>query len=59
MMGIHESMNPLLINVYENEFELIVVETKIGRKEMRFMTGYWPQEDWIDDLKAPFFCSFR
>ena len=54
MMGIHESINPLLINLYENEFELIVVETKIGRREIRFMTGYGPQEDWSDDLKAPF-----
>ena len=57
MMGIHESMNPLLVSVYEEEFELIVVETKVENKEIRFITGYGPQEDWPDDLKAPFFVA--
>ena len=57
MMGIHESMKPVLINVYDNEFELILVETKVGQKGIRFITGYGPQEDWADDLKAPFFIA--
>ena len=59
MMGFHESMNPVLISLCENEFELIVVETKIGRKEIRFITGYGPQEDWSDELKAPFFVALN
>ena len=53
-MGVHERLDPVLINLYENEFELIVVETKIGKKSIRFITGYGPQEDVAADLKAPF-----
>ena len=55
MMGLHESMNPVLISLYEHEFELIVVQTKVGHKEIRFITGYGPQEDWSDNIKAQFF----
>ena len=33
-----------------------MVKTKLKRKEKRFITGYGPQEDWSDELKAPFFC---
>ena len=54
MMGIHESMNPALINMYEDDCELIVVQTKVGQKDIRFITGYGPQEDWSDNLKALF-----
>ena len=54
IMGVHERLDPVLINLYENEFELIVVETKIGKKNIRFITGYGPQEDISADLKAPF-----
>ena len=57
LLGVHESMNPLLVSLYEVEFELIVVETKVGNKEIRFIMGYGPQEDWSDDLKAPFFVA--
>jgi hypothetical protein len=57
MMGIHESMNPVLISAYEDEFELIVVQTKVWKKEIRFITGYGPQEDWTDDKKAPFYIA--
>ena len=56
-MGVHESVKPVLINVYENEFELIVVETTVGKKSIRFITGYGPQEDWADDMKSPFFIA--
>ena len=59
MIGLHESLNPVLISLYENDFELIVVETKIGKKQIRFITGYGPQEDWSDDLKAPFFVALN
>ena len=57
MMGIHESMNPVLINLYDDDCELIVVQTKVGQKDIRFITGYGPQEDWSDNLKAQFFCG--
>ena len=57
MLGVHQSLNPVLINLYENEFELIVVEANCGRNEIRFITGYGPQEDVADDKKAPFFVA--
>ena len=57
MIGIHESLNPILINVYEDEFELIVVETKIGQKHVRFITGYGPQETWEESEKLLFFVA--
>ena len=57
LMGVHKRLNPVLISVYENDFELIVVETNIANKTIRFITGYGPQEDVPDDVKAPFFIS--
>ena len=59
MMGLHESLNTVLVSLYENDFELIVVETKIGKNLIRFVTGYGPQEDWSDELKAPFFVALN
>ena len=35
MMGIHKSMNPMLISCYESDFELIIVETKKGKTKIR------------------------
>ena len=32
MIGIHESLNQILISSYDDDFELIVVETRIGPK---------------------------
>ena len=59
MLGVSKDLNPVLVSLYENDCELIVVETKIGRREIRFITGYGPQEDWSDDLKAPFFVALN
>ena len=36
----------MLIEEYSDEFELIVVQVKIGEKEVRLMVGYGPQENW-------------
>ena len=57
LMGVHESLEPLLISCYEDQFELLVVETKIGQEEVRFITGYGPQESWEEGLKIPFFVA--
>ena len=54
MLGVHESLNPHLIALYEEDFELIVVETKVGNKEIRFITGYGSQETWDETEKLPF-----
>ena len=54
ILGIHESLNPHLIVVYEEDFELIIVETKVENKDIRFITGYVPQESWDESEKLPF-----
>ena len=43
-MGIHENLKPLLISTYEDEFELLVVETKVGNQEIRFLQGMAPRK---------------
>ena len=53
-MGVHERQNTVLISLYENNFELNVVETKIVHKIFRLITGYGPQENVPADVKAPF-----
>ena len=40
-----QSKSPLLIEEYSSEFELLVVEVKMGNKEVRLMSGYGPQEN--------------
>ena len=57
MIGVHGSLNPILISSYEEEFELLVVETKIGNQVIRFITGYGPQENWDEMQKLPFFIA--
>ena len=54
-IGAHKSLEPVLIEEYSEEFELIVVEIKMGGKEVRIITGYGPQENWKRDERLPFF----
>ena len=49
MLIINEDLNPILIKVYEESFELIVVEIKTENKPIRVITGYGPQENWKED----------
>ena len=59
VIGIHESLKPVLIEEYSENFELIVVEVNIGGKEIRVMTGYGPQENWTVSEKMPFFVALE
>ena len=59
IIGVHEILQPLLISAYKDEFELLVVETKIGNQEIRFMTGYGPQECWDEANELPFFVELN
>ena len=59
MLGIHMSLEPVLIEEYSEKFELIVTEVKIGTKEIRNMTGYGPQENWTDEDKMPFYVALE
>ena len=59
MLGVHESLKPVLVAEYSEHFELIVVEVKVNRTEIRVITGYGPQESWSVTERMPFFAALE
>ena len=59
MVGIHKYFEPVLIEEYEETFELLVIEIRVENKEIRVMSGYGPQEIWTDEEKMPFFVTLE
>ena len=59
MVGVDKSLQPVLIEEYEETFELLVIEITVGGKEIRIMSGYGPQETWTDEEKMPFFVALE
>ena len=59
LIGAHKSLDPILIEEYSDEFELLVVEVTIGGKEVRVISGYGPQENWKKEERLPFFQSLE
>ena len=55
LIGVHKSLDPILIEEYSEEFELLVVEVRIGNKDVRIISGYGPQENWNIEDRMPFF----
>ena len=55
MIGAHKSLEPVLIEEYSEDFELLVIEIKMGNKYVRVISGYGPQENWKLEDKLPFF----
>ena len=55
MLGVHVGLKPVLIQEYNETFELIVVEITVANSVMRVITGYGPQENWDKCLKTPFY----
>ena len=55
----HKDLNPKLINQYEDEFELIVVEIELKQKQVRVISGYGPQENWPEEKRMPFFIALE
>ena len=55
IVGVHEALKPILINEYNEPFEMIVVEIEAANKEIRLISGYGPQENWTPDKREPFF----
>ena len=55
MIGVHKALKPILINEYDDPFELLVVEIKVANREIRLMSGYGPQEYWTPQERLPFF----
>ena len=54
-IAVHKSLKPVLIDEYSDDFELLVVEVKLGAKEVRIMSGYGPQENLKKEDRIPFF----
>ena len=42
-LGVHKALNPVLIEEYSEDFEILVVEVQIRNKEIRIITGYGPR----------------
>ena len=59
MLGIHESLEPVLIEEYSDNFEIIVAEIKVAGKDIRIINAYGPQECWAAEDKMPFFVALE
>ena len=59
MIGAHNSLEPILIQEYSEEFELIIVEIKVEGKPICVILGYGPQECWNLDKRMPFFTALE
>ena len=59
IIGAHKALEPVLIQEYSNEFELLVVEVKVSNREIRIMSGYGPQESWPENERMPFFLALE
>ena len=57
LIGVHKALNPVEVAKYEDEFELLSVEIKIGKKEIVIISGYGPQESWPEAERVPFFTA--
>ena len=55
MLGIHESLEPVLVEEYSDNFEIIVAEIKVANKNIRVINAYGPQECCTRDENMPFF----
>ena len=54
--AIHKDLNPKLVEVYDDPFELLVVEVD---RNKRIITGYGPQENTTEDKRLPFFVALE
>ena len=59
LIGVHQSLSPVLIQEYNESFELIVIEIKVNDKEIRVITGYGPQEGWKEEERSQFFIALE
>ena len=59
MLGSHVGLEPVLINEYSEQFELLIVQVKAGDKDILVITGYGPQEHWSDGDRLPFFTALE
>ena len=58
-IGIHKALNPMLVKVYEDDFELLVVDIEVSKRQIRIISGYGPQENWTESDRLPFFLALE
>ena len=59
LIGAHKSIKPVLISEYCDEFELLTIEVCVGKRQIRIITGYGPQETWPEAQRVPFFIALE
>ena len=59
MLGVHVGLKPILIQEYNETFELLVVEISVANNVIRVITGYGPQENWDNSSKTPFYLALE
>ena len=52
-------LKPVLVQVYNETFELLVVEITVANKVLRVITGYGPQENWDQNSRSPFYMALE
>ena len=59
LIASHVSLNPRLIETYEDEFELLIVDLDLKEKKIQVISGYGPQENWNEEKRRPFFVALE
>ena len=59
MIGIHNTLKPVVIAEYSDEIELLVVEMTVSGKEIRVISGVGPHENQIEAERLPFFLTLE
>ena len=59
LVACHKDLNPKLVEEYDDELELLVVEIKLKGKQIRIISGYGPQETWVEEKRRPFFTALE
>ena len=54
-IGVSETLNPILIEEYNGDMELLVVELKVNKREIRIISGYGPQENLSEEVRVDFY----
>ena len=57
LIAAHKSLDPVLIEEYSSDFELLVVEIKVNQRYIRIISGYGPQENLPEAERAEFYIS--
>ena len=57
IIGAHKSLSPVLISEYSTDFELLVVEICVNKKQIRIISGVGIHETKSEDIRMPFFMA--